>query len=156
MIVFDAKLFRIQKLVIDSNLIFAIVRTHERYFILGLVYFSTDLEFSSLFDALSLTLNSLAEKYPDLPLVIGGDFNCRVAAMNQLDPLLFGDSCLFSAGIFRFCTSGTLLRYIFKYVTHVCEGKCRNKTRCLAQSNHAFVIPLYLSYPHYCSYPSCL
>lgn len=97
MIVFNPKLYKVYKLINDFNLIFVMIKTHRSCFILGLIYISPDSDFSALFDTLSLTLNALAGKYPDLPLVIGGDFNCRVAALNQMNPSLLSDACVFSA-----------------------------------------------------------
>lgn len=81
---------------LTSIQIFVSVTSLHFYFILGLIYIPPDSDFDSAFDALSLTLNSVSEGYPDLSVVVGGDFNCRMANLNQLSSGMMVDSCVFS------------------------------------------------------------
>lgn len=45
-----------------------------------------------------LSINYIAKEYSNLPLIVGGDFNCRIASMNQLDPLCFTQLHCFNPG----------------------------------------------------------
>uniref|UniRef100_T1HQH2 Endonuclease/exonuclease/phosphatase domain-containing protein n=1 Tax=Rhodnius prolixus TaxID=13249 RepID=T1HQH2_RHOPR len=50
-----------------------------------------------MLDLFHSALTSIQENYSSLPLFIGGDFNARVADLNQLDSDLFHDTLLYPA-----------------------------------------------------------
>lgn len=54
-------------------------------FILGTLYLPPDSNYGELFDELNEILTLIATDYPTLPIVVGGDFNCRVSNLNQVD-----------------------------------------------------------------------
>lgn len=63
-------------------------------------YVSSDSDILIFFDNFNLILNSVNERISDLLIVVGRDFNCRLAALNQLHPTMFTDCCKFSIQIY--------------------------------------------------------
>lgn len=76
--------------------IFVKIKSSSIVFILGLIYFPPDDKFSEIFDNLGSILNFIAKRYFDLPLVIGRDFNCKIAS------LFFSQLCYFSPETFSY------------------------------------------------------
>lgn len=73
------------------------IKSYKINLILALFYVSPDCNFLIFFDNFNLLLSSLNERFPELSIVVGGDFNCRLAALNQLDPTMFTDLCNFTS-----------------------------------------------------------
>lgn len=56
---------------------------------LCLLYIAPDENLDNFFDNFNTNVFNLISSRPDIPIVFGGDFNCRVADLNQLDQCIF-------------------------------------------------------------------
>uniref|UniRef100_T1HGT3 Endonuclease/exonuclease/phosphatase domain-containing protein n=1 Tax=Rhodnius prolixus TaxID=13249 RepID=T1HGT3_RHOPR len=72
----------------------------------GPVYFSPSLDIEAALDLLELTISEIQFRYSSHPMFIAGDFNSRVADLNQGDENLF---------------QGTSLSYIRRNMDVVCN-----------------------------------
>lgn len=57
--------------------------------ILGLIYVAPDEILDVFLNNVNCYLNNIFYDFPLDPIVLGGDLNCRVANLNQLDPCFF-------------------------------------------------------------------
>lgn len=74
--------------------IFVNISSGRFSFILGIVYFRPSLDINVALDLLELTINNIRFNYASLPVFIAGDFNSRVADLNQGDENVFHGTSL--------------------------------------------------------------
>lgn len=58
-------------------------------FILGLVYFKPDNNHNFYISQLNDTINDLTSFYPNLPIILIGDYNARIGQLNQFEEQIF-------------------------------------------------------------------
>lgn len=68
----------------------------SKHLIIGCIYLSPTYKYETLIELLTLTLNGINDKYPDLPIVIAGDFNANIGNLNQVDVEMLESSAIFS------------------------------------------------------------
>lgn len=66
-------------------------------FILCVVYISPNVDVESFLNDFSVTFDLLRMSFANVPVFVGGDFNCRVANFNNLDKYMFNDNDFFSS-----------------------------------------------------------
>lgn len=74
--------------------IFAHVQTPGTSLIVGVVYFKPSYDILVLLDSFQQTLTDIQDKYPHLPVIVGGDFNARVGELNALEPYMLHGTAL--------------------------------------------------------------
>lgn len=96
--IFNLRLYTATVISILNNQIFVkfTVISNNFCFILGLIYIAPDKCLESFLDDFNCNINKFFSDFPNTPLFVGGDFNSRVADLNQLDH----DSFQFSNSVF--------------------------------------------------------
>lgn len=91
LLAYNIKLFSCTIISISHCMIFVkfISFSDHSQFIVGLVYVAPDEDFDKFSDDFNTTINKIFIDFSDFPLFVGGDFNGRVAELNQLDPEIF-------------------------------------------------------------------
>lgn len=82
-ILYKKHLHNINVIIKHPNWIFIKDKSNNLDFILGLVYIAPLIELDILND-LNLEISEIARSHPELPIIIGGDFNARMGDLNQL------------------------------------------------------------------------
>lgn len=95
LLIFVKKEFNVSVLHKCQHWIFVSISLSNFTFILGLVYFNYSLNLEILLDLLDETIREIQHKHLSYPMFIGGDFNCRVAELNQGDENIFCGTSLY-------------------------------------------------------------
>ena len=101
----------------DQFVIFRILNKRDN-FLVGLVYINQTCNFLNMLNELRESIEIFTKKFPDDLFIIGGDFNSRVAAENEIDEeILPLNSCLSakkSSLNFNLDSGGRRLKIVFE------------------------------------------
>lgn len=84
-IVLDKSYYSSQLIMIESNFMVIKVQANGFFFLLVVVYAPPSIDFPSFLSNFNLKLSVLRDSFVNYPVIVGGDFNCRVANLNSVD-----------------------------------------------------------------------
>lgn len=93
----SSKVYETDILKINNNFIFMKVKSNFNCFILSVMYVPSDVDIVEFLDEINVSFNHICSRYPGLPWVVGGDFNARLANLNQLKSDILNINSIFTA-----------------------------------------------------------
>lgn len=84
LILYNDKFCSIKVLEKSDSFIFLKVNVNKINFILGVVYRPQSIKIQLFIEEITLTLDKLSNVYANCEIILGGDFNCRVAELNRV------------------------------------------------------------------------
>lgn len=119
LILYNDKYYTINVILKSDVFIFLNVCTSNNNFILGVVYRPQTVKLQNFLEELSFSLEKLFYSFPGLDIILGGDFNCRVAQLNQINNNVIGNNFNFASSR---CSCDTIYNNNGNELTKVLES----------------------------------
>lgn len=84
LLVYYAKEYKVEKLYVTEDFIFLIVNINSKKVIIGSVYANPNSNFENFLSNLDNLIYECSLRFPNSPMIIGGDFNAKIGNLNQL------------------------------------------------------------------------